>query len=181
MATYKEIKGTDIKVVSSDPSNPVIGEVWYNTTTQKLKGYQQVLSEAWSTGGNLNTARAGVVGSGIQTSALASGGPSTTNTEQYDGSTWTEVNNMNTARASLAGDGITTATLAFGGATPPATAVTEEWNGVSWSETNDLNSARGSLAGAGTTTASLAMGGTPTAGQTEEWNIPSNTVKTLTD
>ena len=42
MTTYKEIKGTDITVVSSDPSNPVTGEVWYNTTTQKLKGYQQV-------------------------------------------------------------------------------------------------------------------------------------------
>ena len=54
MTTYKEINGTDITVVSSDPSNPVTGEVWYNTTTQKLKGYQQVLGNAWSTGGNLN-------------------------------------------------------------------------------------------------------------------------------
>ena len=53
MTTYKEINGTDITVVSSDPSNPVTGEVWYNTTTQKLKGYQQVLGNAWSTGGNL--------------------------------------------------------------------------------------------------------------------------------
>ena len=57
MTTYKEINGTDITVVSSDPSNPLIGEVWYNTTTQKLKGYQQVLGNAWATGGNLNTAR----------------------------------------------------------------------------------------------------------------------------
>ena len=57
MATYKEINGTDITVVSSDPSNPVTGEVWYNTTTQKLKGYQQVLGNAWSTGGNMNTGR----------------------------------------------------------------------------------------------------------------------------
>ena len=38
----------------------------------------------------------------------------------------------------------------------------------------------GSLSG--TTTAALAMGGTPpAAGQTEEWNVPSNVVKTLTD
>ena len=57
MATYKEINGTDITVVSSDPSNPVTGEVWYNTTTQKLKGYQQVLGNAWSTGGKFKYAR----------------------------------------------------------------------------------------------------------------------------
>ena len=70
MATYKEINGTDITVVSSDPSNPVTGEVWYNTTTQKLKGYQQVLGNAWSTGGNLgNTARQ-ALDAGTQTAAL---------------------------------------------------------------------------------------------------------------
>ena len=70
MTTYKENIGTDITVVSSDPSNPLVGEVWYNTTTQKLKGYQQVLGNAWSTGGNLNTARFGRASAGIQTAAL---------------------------------------------------------------------------------------------------------------
>ena len=57
MTTYKEINGTDIEVVASDPSNPLVGEVWYNTTTQKLKGYRQVIGNAWSTGGNMGTAR----------------------------------------------------------------------------------------------------------------------------
>ena len=75
MATYKEINGTDITVVSSDPSNPLVGEVWYNTTTQKLKGYQQVLGNAWSTGANLNTARKNAGGAGASSSsALAFGG-----------------------------------------------------------------------------------------------------------
>ena len=37
MATYKEIKGTQIEAVSSDPSNPVEGQVWYNTTTQNIQ------------------------------------------------------------------------------------------------------------------------------------------------
>ena len=41
MATYKEIHGTNIEVVSSDPSNPVNGQVWYNSTDQKLKGNAQ--------------------------------------------------------------------------------------------------------------------------------------------
>ena len=38
MATYKEIKGTQIEVLASDPSNPVEGQVWYNSTSNVLKG-----------------------------------------------------------------------------------------------------------------------------------------------
>ena len=37
MATYKEIQGFNIEVLSADPANPSIGEVWYNTTAGKLK------------------------------------------------------------------------------------------------------------------------------------------------
>ena len=57
MATYKEIFGQNIQVVSSDPANPNVGQLWYNTTSQELKGYKQVIGNAWSTGGNLNTAK----------------------------------------------------------------------------------------------------------------------------
>ena len=46
MATYKEIIGTNIEVVSSDPSNPVTGQVWYNTTTDQLKAQQQFIGNA---------------------------------------------------------------------------------------------------------------------------------------
>ena len=74
MATYKEIFGTDVEVVSSDPANPVTGQVWYNTTTQQLKGYKQFIGNAWSTGGNMNTARGFLGGTGTQTAALAFGG-----------------------------------------------------------------------------------------------------------
>ena len=136
MATYKEIKGTDITVVSSDPSNPVTGEVWYNTTTQKLKGYQQVLGNAWSTGGNLNTARQFLGGAGSQTATLVFGGnknpgTDTAETEAYNGSAWTEVADLNTARQNLGSAGTSTAALAAGGG-PPAIANTETWNGSNW-------------------------------------------------
>ena len=57
MATYKELHGTDVEVVTSDPSNPVVGQVWYNSTTEELKTRRQFVTNAWSTGGNLNTAR----------------------------------------------------------------------------------------------------------------------------
>ena len=87
MATYKEIFGTDVEVVSSDPANPVTGQVWYNTTTQQLKGYKQFIGNAWATGGDMNTARAALGGAGTQTAALAFGGNPTpnANTEEWIG------------------------------------------------------------------------------------------------
>ena len=57
MTTYKELHGTDIEVRSSDPSNPVTGQLWYNTTTDQIKGARQFVGNAWASGGNLNTAR----------------------------------------------------------------------------------------------------------------------------
>ena len=39
MATYITIKGATIQVIAGDPANPVEGQVWYNSSTNKLKGY----------------------------------------------------------------------------------------------------------------------------------------------
>ena len=39
MATYISIKGATIQVIAGDPSNPVEGQVWYNSTAGTLKGY----------------------------------------------------------------------------------------------------------------------------------------------
>jgi hypothetical protein len=55
MTTFKEIRGQLIRSVSSDPANPQEGQIWYNNTIGVLKGYQLV-ADAWSSGGNLNTA-----------------------------------------------------------------------------------------------------------------------------
>ena len=180
MTTYKEIRGTNIEAVASDPSNPVEGQVWYNTTTNVVKGLINNIG-SWATSGNLNTARGGA---GTQTAALTFGGqmspgPPTglhDQTETWNGTNWTEVNDLNTARAGLAGAGINnTAVLAFGGdapAPPTATvAVTELWNGTNWTETTDLNTAREQLTGTGTSTSALAFGGKASPGAlTEIWN-----------
>jgi hypothetical protein len=77
MTTYKEIYGTNVEVLSSDPTNPVEGQIWYNSTSQTLKGYALVAG-SWATAGPLNTARASLAGAGIQTSALAFGGSTPT-------------------------------------------------------------------------------------------------------
>ena len=50
MSTYENLHGTRVNVVSTNPSNPKDGEVWYNSTLGQLKGY--VLgTAAWSAGG----------------------------------------------------------------------------------------------------------------------------------
>src|SRR6056300_1725608 len=79
MATYKEIFGTNIEVLASDPANPVEGQVWYNSTDNLVKGFALTTAGAWATGGSGNTARRNLGGAGTQTSALAYGGYVTAN------------------------------------------------------------------------------------------------------
>ena len=116
MTTYKELKGTNIEVNSSDPSNPLEGQVWFNSTSNVLKGQRPNLSGSWASGGNMNTARVDIGGAGTQSAALAFGGENSSGTpvaitESYDGSTWTELNDLNTARYGMGGAGTQTAAL----------------------------------------------------------------------
>src|SRR5210317_1641295 len=123
MATYNEFKGDTIEVRATDPANPVEGEIWYNSTSGVIKGYQTVAA-AWASGGNINTSRRGMGGAGTQTAGLVAGGISTANTgdtEEYNGSSWSEQNNLSTSRQGLAGCGLQTASLVFGGYTAPPT------------------------------------------------------------
>jgi len=39
MATYITLKGINIEVLAADPSNPNDGQLWYNSTSNTLKGY----------------------------------------------------------------------------------------------------------------------------------------------
>jgi hypothetical protein len=73
MADYINIYGQDILAVASDPANPTLGQIWYNSTSNTLKG-EGYAAGSWATGGNLNTARRGLAGCGTQTAGLAFGG-----------------------------------------------------------------------------------------------------------
>ena len=87
MTTFKEIRGTAVQSVSSDPSNPEGGQLWYNNSIGVLKGYQ-LGAATWSSGGNLGTARRNLPGAGTQTVGLAFGGFTTANTavtEEWSG------------------------------------------------------------------------------------------------
>ena len=144
MATYKEIKGTNIEVVATDPTYPGEGQVWYNTTSNVLKGATGTPTLSWSTTNPMNTGRYGMGSAGTQTSALGFGGngPSTQTavTESWNGTNWTEVNDLNEARHYCAGAGVNnTSALAFGGNVAPQTANTESWNGSNRTEVNNLN------------------------------------------
>ena len=70
MATYKEIRGTQIEAVATDPSNPIEGQVWYNTTTNVLKGQSVTSAGAWASSPSVNTARRGLGSNGTYTLSL---------------------------------------------------------------------------------------------------------------
>src|SRR6056300_662056 len=107
MATYKEIFGTNIEVLASDPANPVQGQVWYNSTSNVVKGQGATTVGSWATGNSMNDSRTSLGGTGVQTSALGFGGYGATKTvtESYDGTSWTEVNDLNTGRTYVTGAG----------------------------------------------------------------------------
>jgi hypothetical protein len=58
MTDYINIKGQNIEVVASDPSNPTSGQIWYNSTSQTLKG-QGFAAGSWASGTSMGTARRG--------------------------------------------------------------------------------------------------------------------------
>jgi hypothetical protein len=50
MADYKNIKGFNIQYLDSDPPNPIEGQMWFNSTTQTLKGAEVGGFPAWDLG-----------------------------------------------------------------------------------------------------------------------------------
>jgi hypothetical protein len=181
MTTLKEILGTSIKSVASDPSNPTNGEIWYNTTSNNFKAAEASTSGTWTAGGNLGTGRNSLAGAGTQTAGLAFGGfdefVTSNSTEEYNGTSWTAGGNLGTGRGSLAGAGTQTAGLAFGN-----DSATEQYDGSAWTAGGNLGTGRNTLAGAGTQTAGLAFGGGfPGTNSTEEYTGPGAIiVRTIT-
>jgi hypothetical protein len=76
MAEYKGIKGFKVQYLSADPSNPIIGQTWYNSTSKDLKYTSVTTAGAWASGNYMGTARTELAGAGTQTAALAVGGDS---------------------------------------------------------------------------------------------------------
>ena len=180
MTTYKDIRGTHITTVTTDPPAPVNGQMWYNSTTQVMKGFTESPVGSWATGGNLNTARYVPGGGGSQTAGIMFGGQpgsgtSADQTELYNGTSWTEVSDLNTARerSGPAANSQTAALCITGVVYPGASlnASNESWNGSAWTEVGDVNLQRDGPFGFGTPSAAVIGGGSvPPNNQTETWN-----------
>jgi len=168
----------------------------YNVSTNVIT------AAAWSSGGNLNTARIHNRGVGPQTAAVSFSGyinvdPGALNTgsnstEEYDGATWTSLNNLNTARgvSGKAGAGPTSA-VCFAGQTGTGTFsnATEEWNGSSWTSVNNFPEVNSSLFSGGTESAAFSAGGyvAPVANQVDTtkhydgttWSVVPATISSI--
>jgi hypothetical protein len=165
MSTYENLHGRRVNVVSSNPSNPKEGEVWYNSTLGLLKGY--VLSPATiSSGGNMTLARSQLGGCGAsQNSGVIFGGeapsvPSiTAKTEEYDGTSWSNGGDAPTGKSDMHSSGTQTAALWGGGS--PTSSASYLYNGTSWTGTGAMTFANRDVYGgsAGTSTAALSIGG----------------------
>ena len=96
MADYKNIKGVSIQSLASDPTKNA-GDVWYNTTSGKVKAYASLTNGVWAVGTPLPNNRAGGTAGGDLSAGWITGGndPSTspatqlTSTDIWNGSTWT--------------------------------------------------------------------------------------------
>ena len=148
MSNYKDIIGTHIKSVTTDPPNPENGQMWYNSTTRVVKGFTSNPAGAWSSGNSMNTVRSEFKGGGTQTSAIVFAGQAPPSgfqvlAESYNGTTFSEVNDLNTGRLNIGGAGVSSSqAIAFGGATTPNSEnETETWNGTSWTEQSELGTA----------------------------------------
>ena len=179
MSTYENLHGRRVNVVSSNPSNPKEGEVWYNSTLGQLKGY--VMGDAaWSSGGNYPTNIFGAAAAGNTPAGLVFGGSTgsgyVTTTSEYDGSSFSSGGALPAQKRYLAGFGTQTAALAAKGRTSPPggntqVATSEEYDGSSWTAGGTASVVAQMVAGSGTQTAGLAFGGTPPyLNSTEEYN-----------
>jgi hypothetical protein len=154
------------------------GQLFYNSTANAFKEtITDLAGAAWSSGGNLNTAREAATGDGTQTAAFMAGGRDSSNPvalhEQYNGTAWSEAADLNTARRYLGNAGTTTAGLAMGSNVPASWSNVESWNGSAWTETAELNTGRGYMFRAGATgTAVIIAGGYTTThlSVSESWN-----------
>jgi len=167
MTTYKGIQGFTIQNLSADPSNPIEGQVWYNSTSNVWKVGELTTVGTWATSGSMSTARYAMGSAGDSSAALAFGGANpggrTSATEEYDGSTWTTGGSLTgTARSDFGGAGTQTAGLASGGFFTPfpnRSADNEEYDGTSWTSATPLPTGTNGSMETGIQTAAVVFGG----------------------
>ena len=184
MANYRAIKGLEIQVQSSDPSDPPKGQVWYNTTsgTIKMSG-----AGVWASGTNLPTpgSRYNVPGFGILTAGAMVGGyggtpTRTSETTEYDGTSWSVGGAMIQQASGNAASGPLTGAFTAGGYTGADTKTSGTYDGTSWTAQGLINNGPQfpQNQSAGTATAGLIFGG-PNAGNNSSEEFDGSTWTTV--
>ena len=59
MATYIGTHGGNVQKFTTDPDNPIEGQVWYDSTANTIQFRAASFTAAWSTIASVNTARDG--------------------------------------------------------------------------------------------------------------------------
>jgi len=178
MADYININGNNIPIRAADPSNPIVGEIWYNTTTNALKARGATTVGAWASAPTKNTATYANTGGGVGvvSATAAFGGripvgppsvASTTAIEEYNGSTWTSSANLNTVRGNNGQCGTQTAAIITTGFDAPQStpgvwspsAAVEEYDGSTATTVNNNGTASSNQCFVGSQTAAFQAGG----------------------
>ena len=156
MADYKNIKGFNIQYLDSDPPNPIEGQMWFNSSTQTLKGVT-VGSGTWASATNMPTARQATRSGGTPTAALVWGGDDSLAqnpaTFEYDGTTWTTGGPTSTTGWGYGGGvGSQTNALSMGGysGAPTSVANAETYNGTAWTTITSMPSTLYNMGASGT-------------------------------
>ena len=172
MAAYKDLVGQKITKVSSNPSDPKTGQMWYNSTDGKIRGLGLV--EAFSSASPIITAATKGAGFGpvggpnIMFGAVTP--PSTyINTQiEYNGSGWASDGTYPQSLQGVGVTGVSTAAISVGGdnAGPPSfpsgvyNGPALEYNGSSWTSAPAYPvTSITQIANAGTETAAVFAGG----------------------
>ena len=173
MANFDAIAGLSIPVLSADPSAPVQGELWYNTTADKFRGYGLYqVNAAWSTApSGLNAGRRSCYGAGSANDGIGFGGyiggfPRYGGTETYNGSSWSTQSNLPTPLGeSITHVGTGSGAAAgvggyyFSGPSASVGSYNSQWNGSSWSSASSLPSTRYGMGGVGNGSDDYHVGG----------------------
>jgi hypothetical protein len=118
MADYKNIKGFNIQYLDSDPPNPIQGQMWFNSTSQTLKGVEVGGAPVgtWASGTSMPTAINNNAGFGQQTDSISAAGVATgqtvggyTNVYSYNGTSWSTLSPLPTSAYASASVGTSSA------------------------------------------------------------------------
>ena len=166
MANYSDIKGTTISLTSSDPSNPIDGQVWYNSSTFQLKMEGGNYGNAPFTFGTLAPLperKATAAGGGSKAATWVTGGGQLTPTSApqtylYNGSSWTTSGPLGRSSQTngMGSAGVSTAGVVWCG-TNPYNNATEKFDGSSWSTSGNFPVSGSYGNGCGTQGAALSV------------------------